>query len=151
MSVSHWVKHAYAFPHFPTIHTLSTTQPTKYQPTHNTTTTLHTATTTLLHLTTLLFCRTCYTYTIIALKPLNIAIHNTLYINNIVIPQQQQNPLELKIKPCRAMLYFKAQNHLFKSPLHSIDIIINQYNQPASAERIKPLQGNKKSTIYKRI
>lgn len=106
---------------FPNLHSIHNTK-TKYQPTHNTTTTLHTATTTLLHLTTLLFCRTCYTYTIIALKPLNIAIHNTLYINNIVIPQQQQNPLELKIKPCRAMLYFKAQNHLFKSRLCFIDI-----------------------------
>ena len=58
----------------------------------------------------------------------NNTIDKTLYINNITIPQHTKNPLELKIEPCRTMLYFKAQNRLFKSRSYSIDIIIKRYN-----------------------
>ena len=49
------------------------------------------------------------------------------------------------------MLHYKTANSLFESRLYSTDTIIIQYNLTASAETIEPLQGNKKSTIYKRI
>ena len=74
-----------------------------------------------------------YLYTLhhnnsITVKGSNNTIDKTLYINNIVIPQHTKNPLELKIEPCRTMLYFKASNRLFKSRLYLINTIIKQYN-----------------------
>ena len=80
----------------------------------------------------------------ITLNGSNNTIDKTLYINNITIPQHTQNPPELKIKPCRTMLYFKAQNRLSESRSYSIDTIINRYNITALNQTIKLLQGNKK-------
>ena len=130
MRLFNWVKPTQAFSHSLTyshfIHN-PTNQPFKLS------TALLTAlliTPLFLHLSTLLLSlhATPHTTTPTTLNGSNIAKDKTLYINNIVIPQHTQNPLELKIEPCRTMLYFKAQNRLFESRSYSVDIIIKQYN-----------------------
>ena len=63
------------------------------------------------HTTTLLLSpHTPHDTTPTTLKPSNITYNKTLYISNITILQHTKNPLELKIEPCRTMLYFKGQN-----------------------------------------
>ena len=146
MSVFNWVKLAYAFTHFPTyLHFIHnpTNQPFKLS------TTLLTAlliTPLFLHLSPCYYLYTLHRTThTITVKGSNNTIDKTLYINNITIPQHTQNPPELKIEPCRTMLYFKAQNRLSESRLYSIDIIIKRYNITALNQTIQLLQAIKKA------
>ena len=128
MSVFNWVKptqafsHSLTYPHF--IHN-PTNQPFKLS------TALLTAlliTPLFLHLSPCYYLYTLHHNNSITVKGFNLLSNKTLYINNIVIPQHTQNPPELKIEPCRTMLYFKAQNRLPKNPLHFIDTIIKRGN-----------------------
>ena len=142
MSVFNWVKHAQAFStphhsiHNPTNHPLNYPQATNnLVDNYNNTITPNNLVIIFTH---------CHTTTPTTLNGSNNAIDKTLYINNIVIQQHTKNPLELKIEPCRTMLYFKAQNRLSESRLYSIDIIIKRYNITALNQTIKLLQGNKK-------
>ena len=81
-----------------------------------------------LHLSPCYYLYTLHHNNSITVNGSNNTIDKTLYINNITIPQHTQNPPELKIEPCRTMLYFKAQNRLSESRSYSIDIIIKRYN-----------------------
>ena len=127
MSVFNWVKLAYAFTHsltYPhlihkTIHTNKTINSPINSPVNNSVVPAS--------ITLLLSLHTTHNNSI-TVKGFNLSSNKLLYINNITILQHTQNPPELKIKPCRTMLYFKAQNRLSKSRSYSIDIIIKRYN-----------------------
>ena len=124
MSVFNWVKPTQAFSHSLTYpHSIHnpTNQPFKLS------TALLTAlliTPLFLHLSPCYYLYTLHHNNSITVKGFNLSSNKLLYINNITIQQHTQNPLELKIEPCRTMLYFKAQNRLLESRSHFIDTII---------------------------
>ena len=151
MSVFNWVKLAYAFTHFPqphhSIHN-PTNQPFKLSTSPTNQPTAHSQH----HTSSLYYFPQYYTTTTpTTLNGSNNTHNNTIHTNNITTPQHTKNPLELKIEPCRTMLYFKAQNRLSASRLYSVDIIINRYRKNRLYKRIEPLQDNKKNIIYKYI
>ena len=144
LGVSYWVKptqafsHSLTYPHF--IHN-PTNQPLNYPQATNNLVDNYNNTITPYNL--VISCTTTHNNSIIV-KGFNLSSNKTLYINNIVIPQHTKKPLELKIEPCRTMLYFKAQNRLSESRSYSIDIIIKRYNITALNQTIQPLQRIKK-------